>query len=154
VHVLTIFMRGVPFVLIGALVGCGGGRGRNNQAQEVSPLKPIATFYGNYVNQHQGRPPPSEAEFKAFLQQPDNSKRLQAEFPQVTDVDKLLISPRDNQPYVIFYGAIAKGSGPGGGPVVAYEKVGVSGKRFVVGSMGSVEEIDEATFRKMVPGAQ
>ena len=77
-HVPTIFMRGAPFILIGALVGCGG-RGRNNHAQEVSPLKPIATFYGNYVNQHQGRPPPSEAEFKAFLQQPDNSQRLKAE---------------------------------------------------------------------------
>lgn len=144
--------RTIAVVLLGAVAGCGGG-GRSNQEQEASPLKPIAKFYGDYVNQHQGRPPRGEAEFKAFLKESKNAEVLKAEF-KFTDIDKLLISPRDNKPYVIYYGKMSTSTGPGGAPVVAYEKEGSGGKRFVASALGAVEEVDEARFRKMIPDAK
>src|SRR5690242_8843162 len=88
-------------LLLGVVAGCGD-KGRPNQAEEASPLKPIAMIYGEYVRLHQGKPPPSEAEFKAYLKDPKITERLKEEF-KIEDVDKMLISPRDNKPFVIFY---------------------------------------------------
>ncbi|MFN0022037.1 MAG: hypothetical protein ACKVP0_27630 [Pirellulaceae bacterium] len=138
--------------LLWAVAGCHD-RGRSNQAEQESPLKPIAIFYGDFLNQHQGKPPASEAEFKAFLKETKNADRLKETF-KITDIDKLLISPRDNKPYVINFGTMSGNLGPGGLPVVAYEKEGLKGKRFVASALGGVVEVDEAEFRKMIPNPQ
>jgi hypothetical protein len=129
--------------------GCSGP-GRSNQAEESSSLKPLATFYGKFVNQHRGNPPGSEAEFKAFLKEPKNAESLRLEF-QVADVDAMFVSPRDHQPYAVIYGSLPRLPGPGGAPVVAHEKTGIEGKRFVASALGAVEEVDETKFRGMVP---
>lgn len=139
-------------LLLGVLVGCSDP-GRRNQAAEDSPLKPIARFYAEYVTQHQGKPPQGEAEFKAYLKEPKNAERLQKEH-QITDIDKLLISPRDSKPFIIYYGAMSKNSGPGGAPVVGYEQQGLGGKRLVVSTLGAVVEVDDGEFRKLVPDAK
>jgi hypothetical protein len=138
--------------LLCAVVGCGDS-GRSNKAEQESPLKPLAILYGSFINQHQGKPPPGEPEFKAFLKETANADILKAEF-QITDIEKLFLSPRDNKPYVVIYGATTGGQGPGGAPVVAYEKEGVKGKRFVASALGAVVEVDEAEFRKMIPDAR
>jgi hypothetical protein len=138
----------VVLVLLGA-AGCGGA-GRSNTAEEASTLKPLAKFYGDYTNQHQGNAPPNEQVFKAFLQEPQNANLLKIEF-NITEVDKILISPRDNKPYTVYYGAMSPNQGPGGAPVVAYEKVGVEGRRFVASALGAVVELDETAFRRMIP---
>lgn len=134
------------------LAGCGPS-GPLTRPEEESPLKPIVRFYGEYALTHQGQPPASEAEFKAYLKTPKTIDRLKEEF-QVTDIDKMLVSPRDNKPFVIYYGARSKNSGPGGGTVVGYEQQGVGGKRFVATTLGAVAEVDEAAFRKMIPDAK
>lgn len=138
-----------PLLLFFSTGGCSDP-GRSNQAEESSSLKPLAAFYGKFVNQHGGKTPRSEAEFKAFLKEPKNAESLRLEF-QVADVDAMFISPRDQQPYVVIYGAMPDLPGPGGAPVVAHEKTGVEGKRFVASALGAVEEVDEARFRGMVP---
>ena len=140
----------IALVLLGVVAGCGD-KGRPNQAQEDSPLKPIALFYGEY--QHRGQPPASEAEFKAFLKDPKIAERLNKDF-KITDIDKMFVSPRDNKPFVIYYGTMSKNSGSGGAPVVGYEQQGVNGKRFVASALGGVAELDDAEFRKMVPDAK
>ena len=38
-------------------------------------------------------------------------------------------------------------------PIIAYEQTGVGDKRLVASSLGGVEEVDEARFRKLVPSA-
>ena len=139
--------------LLTFLAGCSGSQGRPNQAEEASSLKPIAMYYGEYVRQHRGQPPASEAEFKAFLKDPKVADRLKEEF-EITDIDKMLVSPRDNKPYFIYYGTMSKNSGPGGAPVVGYEQVGAEGKRFVASGLPAVVEVDEAEFRKMIPDAK
>jgi hypothetical protein len=136
-------------VLLGAAAGCGGS-GKSNKAEEESPLKPLAKFYGDFINQHQGKVPQNQDEFKAFLQEPKNAAQLKGEFG-ITDPEKLLISPRDNKPFTVCYGTMSKNQGPGGAPVVAYEKEGVDGKRFVASALGGVVELDEAAFRRMIP---
>ena len=142
------------YLLILAVVltclGCGPV-GEPNRAQEESGLKPLAIFYGRFVPQHQGKPPKDEAEFKAYLQEPQNLEELQKVF-NVPNLDALFVSSRDQKPYVVIYGPTS-GEGPAGQPVVAYEQEGVNGKRFVASKMGAVEEVDEARFRKMVPSA-
>ena len=48
----------------------------------------------------------------------------------------------------------AAGSSLGGQPVVAYETTGVGGKRLVANTLGAIDEVDEATFRTLVPNAK
>lgn len=78
--------------------------GRSNIAGELSTLKPLATFYGKFINQHGGQPPRGEDEFKAFIKEPRNEEWLRLEF-QVANIDDMFISPRDKEPYVVIYGA-------------------------------------------------
>ena len=140
------------FLAVGlACLGCGSPGGEANRAREESGLKPLALFYARFVPQHQGKPPKDEAEFKAYLQEPQNLEELQKVF-NVPNLDALFVSSRDKKPYVVIYGPTS-GEGPAGQPVVAYEQEGVNGKRFVASKMGAVEEVDEARFRKMVPSA-
>jgi hypothetical protein len=134
-----------------ACLGCGGPSGESSRAREESGLKPLGIFYARFVPQHQGKPPKDEAEFKAYLQEPQNLEELKKVF-NVPDVDSMFVSSRDKKPYVVIYGPTS-GEGPAGQPVVAYEQEGVNGKRFVASKMGAVEEVDEARFRKMVPSA-
>ncbi len=100
---------------------------------------------------HRGESPANEAGFKHFIQSlpPEQLAAMKA-----TDADKLFTSARDHEPYVIVYGKPNGPPGPAGAPVIAYEHTGIEGKRFVASSMGAVEEVDEAHFRQLVPGAQ
>ena len=129
-------------------LGCGGQRA--SREREESNLKPLAVFYGQFTGRHRGRSPANEAEFKEFLR--SLSSEQLATF-NVTDPESLFVSPRDQEPYVIIYGSPSGPPGPGGAPVIAYEQVGVGGKRFVASSIGAVEEVDEARFKELVPDA-
>lgn len=140
----------LPMVLatLSLTAGCGNP---DKVAQESSNLKPLVVMYGQFIGQHRGKPPADEAEFKAFLKKVD-PERLKSF--QVTDVDSMFISTRDKQPYVVRYGKVEGPAGPAGLPVVAYEQTGVGGKRYVASSVGAIQEVDEETFRKMVPDAK
>ncbi|MCU0877742.1 MAG: hypothetical protein MUF06_08175 [Pirellulaceae bacterium] len=140
----------LPFALAAVALAAGCGN-PEKVAQESSNLKPLVVLYGQFIGQHRGKPPADEAEFKAFVQKVD-PERLKSF--QVTDVDSMFISSRDNQPYVVRYGKLEGPAGPAGQPVVAYEQTGVDGKRYVASAIGAIEEVDEETFRKMVPDAK
>ena len=90
----------------------------------------------------------NEADFKAYA---ETSAKPILEANGIQSVDALFTSSRDQQPYVILYGPLTGPPGPAGQPVFAYEKVGVNGKRYVATSLGAVQEVDEAEFRKLVP---
>jgi len=141
----------VALLVVGAVSGCGGAQRKAREISE-SNLKPLAILYGQYISRNRGRPPPNEAEFRAFIKSlpPERLAALTAN----RDADSLFISPRDQKPYVVVYGGAKGPPGPGGAPVVAYEQEGSRGKRFVASSMGAIDEVDEATFRQMVPSAK
>lgn len=153
-------MRGIFFrwrcLLVGLLIsslvglpvlGCSPG-GRASAPMQESPLKPLGLLYGQFMGQNQGRPPASEEEFKVFIRERGMGMLKQFNVP---DVDSLFISPRDKQPYVVVYGEPKGPPALAGQPVIAYERVGVGGKRWVANSLGTVEEVDEARFRELVP---
>ena len=136
-------------VLLSALpLGCTPRT--ESQEREQSNLKPLAVFYGRFMGRHRGLPPANEAEFKEFVRSLSTGEL--ASF-NVTDLESLFVSSRDGQPYVIIYGQPSGPPGPGGAPVIAYEQVGVGGKRFVASSMAAIEEVDEARFKELVPNA-
>jgi hypothetical protein len=139
----------VLLALVTVFTGCGQTQTGSHET-EGSSLKPLGIYYGRFIGQHRGQPPKDEAEFKAFLTTvtPDELKSH-----NVGSVDEMFVSKRDGQPYVVVYGATTNPAiGQGGAPVIAYEKQGVGGKRYVATSMGAVEEVDEARFKQLVPG--
>jgi hypothetical protein len=147
----------VCVLAIGAATAHVGCERAASKATESSTIKPLAVFYGQFTGMHKGQPPANEAEFKEFIRNlpPESLKSL-----NVTDVESLFVSSRDKQPYIVKYGQ-ASGSvgapgkaGPGGMPVIAYEQVGVDGKRYIATTVGAVEEVDDARFRVLVPDAK
>lgn len=128
------------------LVGCGGpSEVRNPQAKVESHLQTLSVLFMQYTSENKGQSPPDEATFKKYV------NGLPPERLMGKTADELFISPRDSQPYVVFYGV--KMGMPGAGPpaVVAYEKTGVLGKRYIATALGGVEEVDEAKFQQLVP---
>ncbi len=139
------------WTLVGLLaVGCVSRT--QSRPQQESMLKPLAIFYGQYTGQHRGQPPAGEAEFKQWL---GTLGQAQLAAFNVKDVESLFTSARDGKPYVVLYGDAARANPPAlaGAPVIAYEQEGVGGRRFVANSLGAVEEVDEARFKELVPGA-
>jgi hypothetical protein len=132
-------------------LGCGSET--KSKDREESTLKPLMVVLGQYVGQHRGQLPANEAELKDYL---SKLKKEQLAAFGIQDYNSLLVSSRDHKPYVILYGSESKGNppGPGGQPVIAYEQEGAGGKRFVASSLGAVQEVDEAEFKRLVPGAK
>jgi hypothetical protein len=105
-----------------------------------------------YCRAHKGQPPADEAALKSFIK--SVSPQDMAAYG-ITDREGLFVSVRDHEPFVVLYGpeALKGPPGPAGMPVVAFERTGVGGMRFVVSSYGAVESVDEARFKQLVPKA-
>lgn len=136
-----------PLVLMLALVaGCGPEN--VSKPKEGSPIKKLAILYGQFTGRHRGQPPKDENEFKEYYA---TAGKASLESHKVASLESLMTSPRDGKPYVIIYGVPKGPPGPAGAPVVMYEQEGVNGMRYVASSLGAVEEVDEATFKRYVP---
>jgi hypothetical protein len=123
------------------LAGCGGTPSAAPASN--ADFQKLVALYSRMINA--GTPPTSEAEFKSAIK--DRLKSV-ADALGVTDVDALFVSPRDGKPVVVVYGRRPPGMNS---EVVAYEQVGVAGKRLVGFSLGTIEETDEQRFRELVP---
>jgi hypothetical protein len=99
----------------------------------------------------QGQALKDEESFKRFVNSFDAEtlERIKGA-SGVASVDELFISERDGQPYVIFFGRPPAGVAA---DLVAYERAGVDGKRFVGYGLGVVEEVDEQRFNELVPSS-
>lgn len=130
------------------LAGCGGPD-KASAERESSNLKPLAVFYGRFVGAHRGKPPANEEELKAFIRA---LPATELEPFGVKDVESLLISSRDKKPYRFVFAQTSQVTA--GLTVFAYEEEGVAGKRYVAGTLGQIEEVDEKRFRELVPSAK
>lgn len=140
--------RFVLLVSLGVIAaGC-----RHQGAAELAPaesnVKNIAIFYGRYMSQNRGQTPPDEEALKKFIASHPATELADL---KITDVEPLFVSPRDQQPYVVLYGVKLPPPSPTGSPVIAYEKDGVGGRRFVAFANAGVEELDDARFGQLVP---
>jgi hypothetical protein len=113
------------FVLVVAcatmFVGCRSG---STQVKEVDPIITQLNSIGQaYIKATEklGRPPKNADEIKPALQ-------------EVGDPDKILHSVIDGEEFVIVWGVDPRRTPPKDGalPVLAYEKRGVGGKRYVL----------------------
>ena len=75
---------------------------------------------------------------------PRNVDDLRAAAKEFGDLDHLLISPNDGQPYAIVWG-VDLGNAPNPTMVVAHEKVGASGVRYVMTPTG-VRKLTDQEF--------
>jgi hypothetical protein len=114
---------------------------------DYQTLRFASGMYEIYLNEHGGKAPPDEQSYRSFVE----SKQDVLERMERTS-DQLLSSPRTGEPLAFVYGKKPP-KAPNGGSYVAYEKAPVNGKRVVIGGRAGYEEMDEAQFKKVFPGA-
>jgi hypothetical protein len=121
--------------------GCGNGG--SSAATDSSNLQFVADSYGLFLKNNR-RLPNDDAEFREFVTQ------RAAEDPRAKGqtVDQLLTSERDGKPFDLL---TLEDAPPAGSPYAAYEQVGVDGRRLIADTAGNIQEVDEATFRTLVP---
>jgi hypothetical protein len=117
-----------------AVAGCGG---QPQTAPTEISLRKLATYYGMFVSSHKGTAPANEKELRGFI----TEKAADA------DLESYFRSSRDGQPYVVIYLGTARAAP---GTVIAYEKEGQGGKRFVAFSTTEVRELDESAFKQLL----
>jgi hypothetical protein len=128
-------------------VGCSGGPRKDDLAPEEKHVLKVASLYNDFRAGHQGKAPRDAQELKDWAK---NLKKEELTNRGIEDLDKVFVSPRDNQPYVLVKPEAPMG--PRGTPpmVWVYEKTGVDGKRMAAGAMGNAFEMDEDQFKKYV----
>jgi len=113
-----------------------------------SNLAKVAQIYNMYTQKQNSTSLTNEQQLITFAKSlsPEGMKSLGVD---VTQVEQYFTSPRDGKPYRIVFKLAT--TDPANPPVVAYEQVGVGGKREVGFLTGKVEEVDETRFRQLVP---
>lgn len=133
------------------LLGVGCSSDGKPQTDSDKNFQALTILYGKFIPRNRGVGPASEAEFKKFIHSLAASE-VEGTGADPANIDKLFVSPRDNQPYVIAY-KVRPSPGPDGPPAIIWEQTGVGGKRLVGDALGKVEELDQAAFEKRVGAA-
>jgi hypothetical protein len=129
-------------------VGCGQHSGGSSDEARARMTK-LGQLYGRYSAAHRGLGPTNEQEFKDFI-----TKMPADQLPAGVDpkeLDTLFTCPRDGKPYGVVYSVAGGAPGPEGAPIIVYEQVGSGGKHYVCRNNVKIDEVDEPTFKKLVP---
>lgn len=142
--------RSIFFALtLSMYFGCSSAEQRQSVDRENSHLRRLLRLYTHA--RQRGEAPNSEQEFQQFLETMDRPTLERAlAGANVTSIAELFKSERDGQPYIFFYEGRPTGVA---NDVLAYEQVGVNGKRYVGYGLGIVEEVDDQRFSELVPAA-
>jgi hypothetical protein len=122
-------------------VGCSSPPSGTTDPEPKLNLESFLEAYNFYI-QEKGKPPSDEQELRSFLESLPANKKSQINLPD--NLDKLFVSSRDGQKFVVKYGEQPDPAGET--KALAWEQTGKDGKRFVALSMGYVEEYDQASF--------
>ncbi len=124
---------GWPFaVVLATILGCGGAPEEQIEQRGAASdnLRILERAYRTALDQTR-QPPKSRDDLVRHL-------------PADTDVEQLLVSPHDDQPFVIVWGTDLTKLMTSPRPIVfAYESQGRDGNRFVLTTMGVMELTDE-----------
>ncbi len=148
---MTLSLR-YPLELLPALVvsvcllaGCSS---TPPPAAEFTPnevhLKRVVGLYSEYKST-KGTWPKNTAELKAWVK---SMPKAELEKHNIDDVDKVFISPRDGQEYVIV--PMPPKAPMGMTKVIAYEKTGVQGKHWKIASQGYINEVTTEQLDKLL----
>ena len=149
---LSLVTLALPFVMVTAMVGCGGSEAENQiAAANDSNLRRIGNLYKAYQLRHGNMGPENEQAFRDFMNQDLTPVRLERMQIDPNNIDGLFISEEDGQPLVIRYGVAG---GLGTSEAVVFEQSGSGGQRQVGFSDGSVEAVDNARYDQLLSGGQ
>lgn len=141
------------FVSLGtvvALTGCGGTDANSMiAAANDSNVKRLATLYSYFHIQNRNKGPKNKEQLRAFIEAQD-ANRLKRGGIDATKLDELFVSERDGEPFVVRYGVNTVIRGPSL-PVV-FESTGVDGMRQVGFCNGSMKEVDEDEYDRLMAG--
>jgi hypothetical protein len=124
-----------------AAVGCGKSTVPNDD--EGEKLRQLAVAYSQFAGMNRGTGPSDEQVLNKFI-----AGQSGGDF----DVDAMFVSDRDGEPYVVLYGRPARlprSDMPA--DLVAYEKTGVDGQRYVAFGGGVIETLDEEALTEFLP---
>jgi len=137
----------VAILLLAIVAGCG-----SPGAKQASDVKSSRLYWLMKVRTHalsQGQTLNSQDDYKRYIRNLDPEGRdAIMKGTGISNVDELFVSERDGQPYVFFYG---RRPASVAADLVAYERTGVDGERYVGFGLGVVEEVDEQRFNELVP---
>ncbi len=136
-------------VAVCLLGGCHKGPVGADRTPDEKHIVKIVSLYNDYRGAHHGQEPRDAKELKEWAK---GLKKDKLAARGIDNLDEAFTSPRDKQPYVLVTGKAAK-PGAFGRPALlwVYEKTGVDGKRMGANPMGYAFEMDEETFKKMLP---
>ncbi len=120
-------------LIIPAAAGCGSGDSASSNPNGSNIAK-LARLYSLVYNSSRGVPPADEQAFRTFV---DGLPKEDFD----GNLDKLFVSDRDGQPYVMYYGKDIK-QGPYG-MIVGHEATGVDGRYLLCYADGMVEEVGQ-----------
>jgi hypothetical protein len=134
-----------------ALCGCGSDDALNSPA--AAKLKGLATMYLDLAVAKNGVGPANEQELKKHMRSvPDFVLRGNGVEPDA--IDSTFISERDQEPFVVLYGAGISQISAESKQVIAHEKTGKNGKRLVVYISTKVDYVDEAKLEELKSAKQ
>ena len=127
--------------------GCGDDSALDSPT--AARLKGLATMYLDFIVAKGGNSPTSEAELKKHMRTVDQIQ-LNLAGIDPKKIDEAFVSLRDNEPFVVVYGVSPGTLGSKDGPVVAYEKKGVNGKRLVANVSAQLAHVNEAKLEELL----
>ena len=131
------------FVLFVLCTGCQRADERNSPT--AKRLQILARVYGDYAAAS-GKAPLNAEQLAAHVK---NLESFVAEaFAPGDEILGNYTSERDGQPFVIRYGIPSLDYSPGSRIPIAYERVGVNGRRLVTNLNGVVEHLDEQSLKE------
>jgi hypothetical protein len=141
-----MFSLALVFAVTAAVAGCSDAPTKPKPITG-SNLKKVAMLYMMYM-QNNTAPLTKDQQLIDFAKtrSPEGMKTLDID---VSQVEQYFTSSRDGKAYRLVFKLPP--SDPTNPAVVAYEQVGVGGKREVGFSNGNVEDVDETRFRQLVP---
>ena len=141
------------FLLLGTLVVFTGCKGADADsmiaAANDTNVKRLATLYTFFHIQNKNKGPKKEQQLRKFIESQD-ANRLKRGGIDATKLDELFVSERDGEPFVIRYGVNTYIRGPSL-PVV-FESTGIDGMRQVGFCNGSMKEVDEDEYDRLMAG--
>jgi len=122
-----------------AVVGCADDP---PPAMEVSGLYDLGLWYSRYTAVHDGVGPASVDDLKEFIAAQDPTFEMEAMFTSVRDGEALVVVPSQDP------AALAAQKLP---TVMAFERRGYGGKRYVVTGGPTVEEMENERLAEILP---
>jgi hypothetical protein len=131
-------------VLAGLLAGCGQKTHVHEFSDQEKHMKRVATLYSGFKGA-KGATPQNTEELKAWIK---SLKKEELDSRGVTDADKALVSPRDGKEVAIV--PTPKNAKMGMSKIIAYEREGVGGKHWALGSQGHLTEVTDEELDQLL----